>query len=63
MATYVVKFQRDTRPVFQTERFDTLQEAHAYAAQNQQKLGADLVVITEEDDDGNEVRDHALLKI
>lgn len=58
--TYQVQFQRTGHWLVRSELFETLQEAHAHAAQHQAAHQPEVIVIVEVDDEGNQGRIHQI---
>lgn len=56
--TYQVQFQRTGIKAWRSDLFETLQAAHAHAAQEQGRLLPEVIVIVEVDGDGKEGRVH-----
>jgi hypothetical protein len=58
--TYQVQFQRTGHWLERSDLFETLQAAHSYAAQNHARYQAEVVVIVEVDDNGEQGRIHEI---
>jgi len=60
---YLVRFQRNGATVLKSEHIESLLAAHAFARERQNQVAADIIVIAELDENGEETRNKEIVKL